>query len=106
MDKGTKRRYAFSLKVWLDFLHAIGESGEYVAPDVLGAFKEWRLSAQDNPEHVTPGSFRVDLAAIRRFYLWAADHEGRFVTGASCRRLAEELTDNRVGFRVRSAILQ
>ncbi len=76
LAKGTKRRYAFSLKVWLDFLHAIGESWEYVAPDVLGAFKEWRLSAQDNPEQVMPGSFRVDLAAIRRFYLWAADRGG------------------------------
>jgi Phage integrase, N-terminal SAM-like domain len=76
LSKGTKRRYAFSLKVWLDFLHAIGESWEHASPSVVGAFKEWRLSAVGNPEHVAPGSFRVDLAAIRRFYLWAADQEG------------------------------
>ena len=76
LAKGTVRRYAFSLKVWLDFLHAIGESWERVGPGMLGAFKEWRLSAQDNPDHVMPASFRVDLAAIGRFYLWAADQEG------------------------------
>ncbi|WP_199745494.1 site-specific integrase [Amycolatopsis sp. WAC 04182] len=69
----TKRRYAFSLKVWLTFLHRIEVEWGQVTPGELAVFKEWRLSAEDNPEHVAPGSFRVDLAAIRRFYVWAAE---------------------------------
>jgi integrase len=76
LAKSTLRRYAFSLKVWLDFLHAIGTSWDQVSSTVLGEFKQWRLSAEDNADHVAPGSFRVDLASIRRFYLWAADHHG------------------------------
>src|SRR5258706_9023805 len=72
----TKRRYAFSLKVWLDFLHAVDVRWDQASRVELAAFKEWRLSAEDNPEHVVPGSFKADLAAIRRLYLWAADESG------------------------------
>jgi len=76
LAKGTRRRYAFSLKVWLDFLTALAMRWDEVSPTVLGAFKEWRLSAEENADHVMPGSFRVDLAAIRRLYVWAADQHG------------------------------
>jgi site-specific recombinase XerD len=68
----TQRRYAFSLKVWLDFLHAVGVPWDQATEDTLAMFKEWRLSAEDNEEHVAPGSFRLDLAALRKFYLWAS----------------------------------
>jgi len=53
----------------LDF----GVRWDRVDRSVLAAFKEWRLSAQDNPGHVAPASFKTDLSALRRFYLWAAE---------------------------------
>src|SRR5262249_44354459 len=66
----TQRRYAFSLKVWLDFLHVLEVPWERATAAELAGFKEWRLSVEDNPQCVAAGSFRVDLAALRRFYLW------------------------------------
>lgn len=72
----TWRRYARSLKVWLDFLHAMGARWDQASPNDLASFKLWRLAAEDNVAAVVPGSFRVDLAAIRRFYLWAARQAG------------------------------
>ncbi|MDN4519650.1 site-specific integrase [Mycolicibacterium austroafricanum] len=73
---GTLRRYALSLKVWLNFLHAMGVRWDQASRSELAAFKEWRLSAEDNPQHVSPNSFCVDRAAIRSFYLWAAEQHG------------------------------
>lgn len=76
LTEGTKRRYARSLKVWLDFLYAVGVRWDQATRSDLAAFKEWRLSAEDNPEHVSAGTFCVDQTAIRRFHLWAADQHG------------------------------
>ena len=73
---GTLRRYALSLKVWLDFLHAMGVRWGQASRSELAAFKEWRLSAEENPQHVSANSFCVDRAAIRSFYLWAAEQHG------------------------------
>lgn len=73
---GTLRRYALSLKVWLDFLHAMGVRWDQASRSELAAFKEWRLSAEENPQHVSPNSFCVDRAAIRTFYSWAAEQHG------------------------------
>ncbi len=73
---GTLRRYALSLKVWLDFLHAMGVRWDRASRSELTAFKEWRLSAEENPHHVSPNSFGVDRAAIRSFYMWAAEQHG------------------------------
>lgn len=73
---GTVRRYALSLKVWLDFLHVIGVRWDQASRSDLAAFKEWRLSAEKNRQHVSPTSFCVDRAAIRSFYLWAAEQHG------------------------------
>lgn len=74
---GTLRRYALSLKVWLDFLHAIGvRRWDGASRSDLAAFKEWRLSSEENPQHVSANSFCVDRAAIRNFYSWAAEQHG------------------------------
>jgi hypothetical protein len=45
----TQRRYAYSLKVWLDFLAAVKCRWDRVTRADLAMFKEWRLSAEDNP---------------------------------------------------------
>jgi integrase len=72
----TQRRYAFSLKMWLEFLRVVEVPWDRATALELAAFKQWRLSVEDNPQVVAPGSFRVDLAALRRFYMWAADCHG------------------------------
>lgn len=72
LKEGSVRRYAYSLKVWLDFLHAVGSTWRTAGRDELAAFKRWRLSADQNPDVVSPNAFRIDLAAIRRFYDFAS----------------------------------
>jgi integrase len=72
----TQRRYAYSLKVWLDFLVMLGRRWDQVSRAELATFKEWRLSAEDNPGCVSANAFSVDRAAIRSFYLWAAEQAG------------------------------
>lgn len=70
------RRYALSLKVWLDFLFVLGVRWDQASRAELAAFKEWRLSAEGNPKYVSANSFCVDRAAIRSFYSWAAGQHG------------------------------
>uniref|UniRef100_UPI0021F3A3A9 site-specific integrase n=1 Tax=Mycolicibacterium fallax TaxID=1793 RepID=UPI0021F3A3A9 len=72
----TVRRYALSLKVWLDFLHAVDVRWDHASRSELAAFKEWRLSARERAQYVSAASFCVDRSAIRGFYLWAAEHQG------------------------------
>lgn len=76
LKPSTVRRYARSLKVWLDFLHSLDVRWDQVSRSELAAFKEWRLSAEENPRTVVAGSFCVDQAAIHRFYRWAAEQHG------------------------------
>jgi integrase family protein with SAM-like domain len=76
-SEATIRRSAFSVKVWLNFLAACGVAWDQVGPECLAAFKDWRMSAEDNGAHVEAGSFRNDLTAIRRLYMWAGrTHHG------------------------------
>lgn len=76
LSSESAKRYAYSIKVWLNFLHACGAAWDSVTPGMVGAFKEWRLSSIDAPEHVTATTFQTDLAALRRLYDWAADEHG------------------------------
>lgn len=73
LTEETQRRYAFSLKVWLDFLHTVGATWDRAGRDELAMFKQWRLSPEYNADPVLASTFVVDRAAIRRFYLWAAE---------------------------------
>jgi integrase len=72
LARESQRRYAYSLKVWLNFLHAYGVEWDQAGPDTVAAFKEWRMSALEADEHVGAGSFGADLAAIKRLYGWAS----------------------------------
>lgn len=76
LAESTQRRYAFALKVWLEFLHRVGVSWRHAGERDLAAFKEWRLAAEDNLAPVSPTSFRIDLAAIARFHDWAERRYG------------------------------
>jgi hypothetical protein len=54
-SEATIRRYAFSVKVWLNFLEACGVAWDQAGPECLAAFKDWRMSAEDNAAHVEAG---------------------------------------------------
>jgi integrase len=72
LARESQRRYAYSLKVWLNFLHAYGVDWDQAGPHTVAAFKEWRMSAVEADQHVSAGSFQADLAAIKRLYDWAS----------------------------------
>lgn len=67
----SQRRYAYSIRVWLNFLDTRGISWDRANRGVLAAFKEWRMSAEASSLHVEASSFSVDLSALNRFYTWA-----------------------------------
>lgn len=72
----TQRRYAFSLKVWLDFLHVRGASWDHATVNDLETFKQWAdVGRRGAPVQVSANTFRADLAALRRFYEWATSCE-------------------------------
>jgi hypothetical protein len=54
-SEATICRYAFSVKVWLNFLEACGVAWDQAGPECLAAFKDWRMSAEDNAAHVEAG---------------------------------------------------
>ncbi|WP_237112854.1 site-specific integrase [Mycobacteroides abscessus] len=70
MAASSLRRYALSLKTWLNFLQAVGVPWDGASPSTLAAFKEWRMSAEAAQSRVTANSFAADLAALNRFYSW------------------------------------
>lgn len=69
---GTLRRYALSLRVWLNFLDTVGTTWDNADATTLGDFKVWRMSTQEARQLVSANTFQLDLAAISRFYEWAA----------------------------------
>lgn len=73
---GTWRRYAYSLVVWLDYLHGVGRGWAAATARDVEAFKEWRLTSLDNAGRVQPTSFDTDRAALNSFYGWAGRRYG------------------------------
>ncbi|MBA0045098.1 site-specific integrase [Mycobacteroides sp. LB1] len=72
MARGTQRRYALSLRIWLNFLSAVGVPWDRADATTLADFKTWRMSAEAAQVHVGASTFQLDLAAVSRFYEWAA----------------------------------
>lgn len=67
----SRERYVRSLAVWFTFLDTLPKSWSSATDDDLDAFKEWRITSQDNARRVEGASFNVDLAAIADFHDWA-----------------------------------
>ncbi|OBI65114.1 integrase [Mycolicibacterium fortuitum] len=72
MATGTQQRYAMSLRIWLNFLNVVGVPWDRADATTLADFKVWRMSAEAAERHVAASTFQLDLAAISRFYEWAA----------------------------------
>ncbi len=76
----TARTYASTLATFFGFLGRRGRSWDEATTEDVDAFRFWRLADPGNPGRITAASFNRDLAALNRFYRWAA---GRGVVAAS-----------------------
>ena len=74
---GTNRKYAFALKVWLNFLELRGVAWDEATEHDLFDFKFWRRTDPRNPRPVSGSTWSGDLVAISAFRNWAALTQGR-----------------------------
>ncbi|MGD0606602.1 MAG: site-specific integrase [Streptosporangiaceae bacterium] len=71
LSEATNRDYAYSLALWLNFLHAVGRPPWWQAGvDDAEEFQFWRLADPANDHRVGTSAFAKDLAAGRKFYRW------------------------------------
>lgn len=107
-DRGTWRKYAYALGLWLNFLAVRGRSWPQALPADVEAFKFWRMADPANPRRVAAGTFKGDLVVLNVFYDWAARHHGvvspvemREVRAPAVRGSVEEIAAGPVGIRSR-----
>lgn len=86
LDALTWKKYATSLRVWLNFLEAMGVGWDEAVPESVESFKTWRIQDPDNPRRVQPGTVNTDLIVLKLFYGWAARTHG-VVSPVSMRRV-------------------
>lgn len=67
----TRVRYAYSIRLWLDFCLIMDTRWEDATPDTVSNFKYWRMTDSRNVSRVAGNSFHCDLAAISGLYQWA-----------------------------------
>jgi integrase len=72
----TWKKYATSLRVWLNFLEVMGVAWDRASPELVEAFKVWRIQDPGNRRRVQPGTVGTDLVAVKLFYEWAARAHG------------------------------
>jgi integrase len=72
----TNRKYAFALRVWLNFLELRGVSWDAARDDDLFDYKFWRRTDEANPRRVAGSTWRDDLSAISAFNDWAERQHG------------------------------
>ncbi|MEU8413816.1 hypothetical protein AB0C24_13580 [Amycolatopsis japonica] len=75
-SQGTRRKYAFSVAVWLGFLDAVCRAWHEAGDDDVAGFKFWRLTDEANGRRVAGGTVVDDLVAISAFYRWAGFRYG------------------------------
>lgn len=76
LSRATWRKYAYSLRTWLNFLIVFGAGWDETDRHAHEAFKVWRLMDERNPRRVSAGTFHHDLVALKLFYVWAATEFG------------------------------
>jgi integrase len=72
----TNRKYAFALRVWLNFLELRGVSWDAATDDDLFDYKFWRRTDEANPRRVAGSTWRDDLSAISAFNDWTERLQG------------------------------
>lgn len=73
LSEGTNRKYAYSLAIWLNFLHQRypGRPWYQATSADVADLKFWRMSDVRNERRVTGATWHGDLAALSAFYAWA-----------------------------------
>lgn len=66
----TGRKYAFAVKVWLNFLALRGLDWDSATETEFYDFKFWRRSDPDNPRPVSGSTWDGDVAGLQSFYRW------------------------------------
>jgi integrase len=72
----TWKKYATSLRVWLNFLEMTGVGWDQASAELVEGFKVWRIQDPANGRRVAPGTVNTDLVALKLFYEWAARTHG------------------------------
>ena len=75
-DRDTRRKYAYALGLWLNFLAARGRGWQQAVAADVEAFKFWRMADPAKARRVAPGTLQGDLVTLNVFYGWAARHHG------------------------------
>jgi len=73
---GTRKRYAYAIRVWLDFCSAVGIPWTAAVPDTVADYKYWRMTDARNVFRIAGSSFHCDLAALSALYEWTARSHG------------------------------
>lgn len=73
---GTNRKYAYSLKTWINFITLRDQAWNDVTEDDVLDFKFWRRTDLRNPGRISGSAWSSDLAALMVFYEWASRHLG------------------------------
>jgi integrase len=69
--ESTRRKYAWSLGLWLTFCTGRAVDWRCASPDDVADFKFWRMTDEANPTRVQGSAVHADLAAISALYRWA-----------------------------------
>ena len=70
-SEGTNRKYAHSLRVWMDFLARKGKEWDAAVDEDVLDYKFWRRTDERNPRPVSGSTWAGDVAALTIFYDWA-----------------------------------
>lgn len=73
---GTRKKYALSVRLWLNFCAARELEWQAAGPDDVADFKFWRMTDTRNPGRVGGSAFHADLAALAALYGWASRRHG------------------------------
>jgi integrase len=73
---GTRKKYALSVALWLNFCGTRELGWDGAGPDDVADFKFWRMTDEGNPARVGGSAMHGDIAAITALYRWAAIRHG------------------------------
>jgi integrase len=73
---GTRKKYALSVVLWLNFCGTRELGWDGASPDDVADFKFWRMTDENNPARVGGSTMHGDIAAITALYRWAAVRHG------------------------------
>lgn len=72
----TRKKYALSVRLWLNFCEAREVAWSAASPDTVADFKYWRMTDPANPARVSGSAMHGDIAALSALYRWAGPRHG------------------------------